>query len=213
MTRTHHAIPAALRRFALVAAACGACASLWAQARPETGLLLDARTWQEEVVSASTGAWPADGWYRIQQRERQVEVRAVRTSDRDPDAAAADALYFRLPGTSLKTGLRAAYRHPAILQQPAIGKDYELALGTARFGLRVDQGTQGTQYVIRYGGQTYSYLLGAPDAHTGVRAVADLDGDQQPDFLVEVDDATFLLLSTRARPGHNVPTAELAGGC
>ena len=52
-----------------------------------------------------------------------------------------------------------------------------------------------------------------PDAHTGVRAVADLDGDQQPDFLVEVDDATFLLLSTHARPGPNVPTAEMGGGC
>lgn len=201
-------------RFAAVAAACAAAASLWAQSRPETGLLLDAQTWQEEVVTATTGAWPSDGWYRIESRDRAVEVRAVRTSDREPEAPVADALYFRLPGTTLKTGVRTGYRYPAVLEQPAAGKHYELALGGTRFSLRVDRGTEGMQYVIGYGGQVYSYLLGAPEAHTGVRAVADLDGDRQPDFLVEVDDATFLLLSTRARPGANVPTAELAGaGC
>src|SRR5437763_13099812 len=35
----------ALTRFTLVAAASVAAASLWAQARPEQGLLLDAQTW------------------------------------------------------------------------------------------------------------------------------------------------------------------------
>jgi len=212
MDRQTSATLQAVCRFALVAAAGVAAASLWAQSRPETGLLLDAQTWQEEVVTASTGAWPAEGWYRIEPRERAVEVRAVRSSDPEPEAPAAAALYFRLPRTALKTGLRQGYRHLAVLQQPAAGKDYELSLGGSRFSLRVDQGTEGTRYVIGYGGQSYSYLLGAPDAHTGVRAVADLDGDQHPDFLVEVDDATFLLLSTHARPGANQPTAELAGG-
>lgn len=51
----------ALARFALVATAAVAAASLWAGSRPEQGLLLDAQTWQEEVTTASTGPWPADG--------------------------------------------------------------------------------------------------------------------------------------------------------
>lgn len=203
---------AALGRFALVVAASALAASLWAQSRPEPGLLLDAQTWQEEVAAAATGPWPADGWYRIAPREQEVDVRAVVPSE--PPAEAGYALYFRLPGAALKTGARSAYRNIALLQQPTAGKEYELALGGTRFSLRVDQGGQGTRYVIAYGGQAYSYLLGAPEANTGVRAIADLDGDTLPDFLVEADDATFLLLSTRARPGANLPTAELAGrGC
>ncbi len=212
MASTDKGIAAALGRFARVVAASALAASLWAQGRPEPGLLLDAQTWQEEVVAAATGPWPADGWYRIAPREQEVDVRAVQPTD--APAGAGYALYFRLPGAALKTGVRAGYRNIAMLHQPAAGKDYELALGATRFRLRVDQGGEGTRYVIAYGGQTYSYLLGAPEANTGVRAVADLDGDAQPDFLVEADDATYLLLSTRARPGANMPTAELAGrGC
>ena len=66
------------------------------------------------------------------------------------------------------------------------------------------------EYAIGYGGQSYSYVLGPFDASaTAVRLVADLDGDALPDFVVDVDAATYLLLSTRALPGPNLPTAEL----
>ena len=203
----------AVARLALVAAASVAAASLWAGGRPQQGLLLDAQTWEEEVSTAATGPWHQDGWYRIVPQERGVDVRAVKPTDRG--MVPADALFFRLPGTTLKTGVRPSYRHLEVLERPRLGRDHALSLGNGRFSLRVEEVAAGVQYAVGYGGQTYTYLLGPVGASTSVRAVADLDGDTHPDFLVDVDgDATYLLLSTHARPGANLPTAELpAHGC
>ena len=192
----------ALARFALVTAAAVAAASLWAGNRPEQGLLLDAQTWNEEVATASTGPWPEDGWYRLVPQEKGVEVRAVKPAD--AATIAADALF-----------LRGSYRHLEVLRQIRLDRDHELTLGPVRFSLRVEEVDAGVQYAIGYGGQTYTYLLGPQGAQTSVLAIADVDGDRRPDFLVEVEDqATFLLLSTHAQPGANLPTAELpAHGC
>jgi hypothetical protein len=203
----------ALARFALVTAAAITAASLWAQNRPEQGLLLDAQTWNEEVTTASTGPWPQDGWYRLVPQENGVEVRAVKPTD--AATLAADALFFRLPGTPLVSGLRGSYRHLEVLRQMRLERDHELALGSMRFSLRVEEVDAGVQYAIGYGGRTYTYLLGPQGAQTSVLAIADLDGDRRPDFLVEVEGrATFLLLSTQAQPGANLPTAELpTDGC
>lgn len=203
----------ALFRFALVAAASAAAASIWAQNHAADGYMVDAQTWAHEVSAAGPLPWPADGWWRLVPREAGVEVRAVKPGD--PAVGPADAIYLRLPGATLKTGTRRAYRHIEVLQQPRLGQDYEMTLGATRFSLRVDGGDRGLQYAIGYGGQTYSYVLGSYESvRTSVRAVADLDGDTHPDFLVDVDDTTYLLLSTQARPGANTPTAELASdGC
>jgi hypothetical protein len=203
----------ALSRFALVVAATAAAATLWAQTRPAEGYMLDATAWQEEVGAAGPVPWPADGWWRLAPRDQAIEVRSVKPGD--GGIVPADALYLRLPGAALKQGTRRAYPHIQVLREPQLGTDYELALGAAKFSLRVENVVKGMQYTIGYGGQAYSYVLGPFDAErTGVRAVADLDGDTQPDFLVDVDQATYLLLSTQARPGWNLPTAELwASGC
>ena len=199
---------AAVAKFALVAAASAAAASLWAQVRPETGLLLDAQTWREEVVTASTGPWPEQGWFRLVPQDRAVDVRSVKPGDPD-QAVAADALYFRLPGTELKQGRRAGYRYPERLQQPRMGVDHELMLGDTRFSLRAGYVDQGIEYAIGYGGETFRYVLGGAGAdHTVVRAIADLDGDRQPDFVIDVDQGVYLLLSTRAQPGRNGPTGQ-----
>jgi hypothetical protein len=201
----------ALRSFVFVAAASFAAASIWASNRPEEGYLVDAEMWQDEV--SASAHWPADGWYRIQRDDRGVDVRTAQPGDATTDAA--DAVYFRLPGTTLRAGLRATLRSAAVLEKPTLGTDYELALGRTRFALRVESVVKGMQYAITYGGQTHVYVLGPFDATaTSVRAVADLDGDGMPDFLIDVEDATYLLLSTRAQPGANLPTAELwAKGC
>jgi hypothetical protein len=199
---------AALAKFTLAAAAGAAAASLWAQVRPETGLLLDAQTWQEEVVTASTGPWPQQGWFRMVPVDRAVEVRAVKPTD-PVGAVAADALYFREPGVALKEGRRPGYRYPEVLQQPRMGVQHELSLAGTRFSLLAAYVPQGIEYTIAYGGASYSYVLGGAGAdHTVVRAIADLDGDRQPDFVIDVDDGVYLLLSTKAQPGPNAPAAH-----
>jgi len=43
-------------------------------------------------------------------------------------------------------------------------------------------------------------------------AAADLDGDGQPDFVIDVEGQVFVLLSTLAKPGLNAPSAELWAG-
>lgn len=204
---------AALFRFALVAAATAAAASIWAQTRQEDGFMLDAQAWQEEVTAAGPVPWPADGWWRLVPQDKAVEVRQVRPGD--GAVVPADALYLRLPGATLKQGTRRGYPYLQVLQRPSLGADYELSLGATRFSLRVEEGVKGMEYAIGYGGQTYTYVLGPAGAEsTGVRAIADLDGDSHPDFVIDVDAATYLLLSSRAQPGANRPVAELWGpGC
>jgi hypothetical protein len=199
----------ALRDLALLAGASLAAASLWATGLPkDEPYMVDAATWQGEVVAGATGDWPQDGWYRLVPRERAVDVRAVTPADRS--LVPADALFLRLPGATLKQGARPAYRYASGLEHPRFGTEYALTLGATQFSLRVENGAKGMEYAIGYGGQNYSYVLGPFDADaTSVRLVADLDGDTLPDFVIDVDDATYLLLSTRALPGPNLPAAEL----
>jgi hypothetical protein len=205
-----------LRDLALLAAAGIAAASLWAAGlQQEQGLLLDARTWQDEVVNARQGDWPADGWYRLVARGPAVDVQG--TTPADLTSVPADALFVRLPGGALAQGPHASYSPARLLAHPRLGQEYELTLGATQFSLRVEDGAKGMAYTLGYGGKTYSYVLGPFDAvSTTVRLVADLDGDAMPDFDVGVDAATYLLLSTRAVPGANLPAAELASdrdGC
>ena len=202
----------ALARFALVAAASIAAASLWAQSRPEQGLLLDAQAWKEEVAVASPVPWPADGWYRILVTEQGVDVQGVKPGDRQP--VPPDAIFFRLQGAALKTGLRTSYRDLEVLRPARMGRDHELSLGK-RFTVRVEEVDASVRYQIGYGAHEYTYVVGPKGASTSVRAVADLDGDSRPDFVIDVDGlATYLLLSSRAQPGLNLPTAEMpADGC
>lgn len=198
----------AVFRFALVAAACAAAATLWAQTRPAEGYMVDAHSWRQETGTARPVPIPTDGWWRLAPQDRVIEVRSVKPGD--GGIVPADAIYLRLPGATLKQGARRVYPYMQVLHEPSLGADYELALGKAHFTLRVENVVKGMQYTIGYGGHEYTYVLGPFDAaRTHVRSVADLDGDTQPDFLIDVDDARYLLLSTQARPGPNLPTAEL----
>lgn len=204
----------ALAQLALLWAGALLAASAWAAGLHEEGYLLEGEAWRQEVAGAPSADWPVDGWYRLSLADRQVEVRRARPSepdDSDPD----NAFYVRVPGTRLKEGLRPKYRFSSLILQPAVGKQYELMLGRTPFSLTVESDGDGTHYRIGYGGETYDYPLGLPAAANVIHAVADLDGDAMPDFLVEVGDELYLLLSTRAVPGTNLPSARLvaAQGC
>jgi hypothetical protein len=204
----------ALVQLALLWAGALLAASAWAAGLREEGLLLDADAWRREVAGAPSADWPVDGWYRLSLAERQVEVRRARPSDPD-DTDPDNSFYVRVPGTRLKEGLRPKYRFSSLILQPAVGKQYELMLGRTPFSLAVESDGDGTHYRIGYGGETYHYPLGLPAAANVIHAVADLDADAMPDFLVEVGDELVLLLSTRAVPGTNVPSARLVAmdGC
>jgi hypothetical protein len=214
MTTSQTRYARAVAQLALLWAGALLAASAWAAGIHEEGYLLEADTWRSEVAGAPSADWPVDSWYRLSLADRSVEVRKARPSEPD-DADPDSSFYVRVPGTRLKEGLRPKYRFSHLILQPAIGKQYELMLGKTRFSFTVESDERGTQYSISYGGETYQYPLGLPAAATLIHAVADLDADAMPDFLVEVGDELYLLLSTRAVPGTNMPSAQLVamGGC
>jgi len=204
----------ALRQLGLLWAGALLAASTWAAGIHEEGYLLAADAWRAEVAGAPSPDWPVDGWYRLTPSGKSIEVRAAKPSEPD-EVEAESAMYVRVPGARLKEGRRPLYRFANVILRPKVGHQYELMLGKTRFSFTVESDEHGTQYAITYGGETHNYVLGLPAAATRVHAIADLDGDAMPDFLVEVGDDTFLLLSTVAKPGQNPPSAQLwaMGGC
>jgi hypothetical protein len=196
---------AALRGFGAVATGAVLAASAWAAGVPETGVMFDERLWREEVV-ARNDEWADEGWYQLSVAGDAVQVRAARA----PRAEDADpALYLHLPGTQLTEGLRINHLFAQKSLRPRVGHEYRLNLGKTPFAFTVESGSDGTAYLISYAGQSHRYLLGLPAAATQVHAVVDLDGDRLPDFLVDVGGETFLLLSSQAKPGTNLPSAQL----
>jgi hypothetical protein len=188
------------------AGAFAACA--WASGITEEGYILDANDWRSEVANVPSPDWPVDGWYRVSPGRRIVDVRAMMPSQAEPGDPEG-AVYVRVPGTRLAEGVRPKVRFAAGELRPKVGTEYTFALDKTPFSFIVQSDRDGTRYEISYAGAVHSYMLGLPAAATTVRAVADLDGDGLPDFLVEVGDETYLLLSTQAQPGGNGPSAQL----
>ena len=205
----------ALRDLAAVWTAATLAATAWASGIHEEGFILDAPAFHSEVAGVPSPDWPVDGWYRLAPRAKAIEVSAVAPSAAERADDPEGTLYVRVPGARLQEGLRPKYRFAGEALQPKVGHQYELLLGRTRFSFSVDSGPEGMRYEIGYGGQAHTYLIGLPAATTRVQAIADLDGDAMPDFVLDVGDETYLLLSTRAQPGHNAPSAQLwaMGGC
>ena len=208
MSRTPESSNAsAFRNFGLAAGGAVLAASAWAGGLPEEGLMLDARLWREEIVAQNDDG-AEEGWYEITLDGTAVQVRAVKPRCGD-DAVPEDAMYLHMPGAQLAEGMRVNHWFAGSEFRPAVGQEYRQALGKTEYSFRVDSSAVGTQYVISYDGVAHNYLLGLPAAATRVHAIADLDGDRKPDFVVEVGDQLFLLLSTHAKPGTNLPSAQL----
>ncbi|WBY00377.1 hypothetical protein PE066_12930 [Ramlibacter tataouinensis] len=200
----------ALGQLLAVAAAAVIAASTWAAGVQEEGYLLDAGLWHSEVAGAAASHWPRDGWYRLALGDQAIEVQVAdpqlaTVADEDEDRG----WYVRIPGLRLQTGARALYRMAAPVAQPALDREYQLMFGRTPFGFTVEDGNGSLNYAIRYDGAEHLYRLGRPGDPTAIRSIVDLDGDGRPDFVVDVDDQTYLLLSGTARPGVNLPSAQL----
>jgi hypothetical protein len=141
-----------------------------------------------------------------------VEVRKVMPAAPEPMAQGGDVqrgFQVRLASARMKEGLRAKYRDSHLIEHPIAGKQYELTLRNTRFSFTVESNAAGTDLRVAYGGEMHVYPLGLPAAQVLVHAIADLDGDANPDFIVEAGDEIYLLLSSRATPGINMPSAQL----
>lgn len=192
-------------------------------------------------------AWPASGWFRLTLATGRVEIEPVAsTANRQPpfleaivaaigkpapdvQIEAPDRIYLRVPGASLVEGARPAYvfQNKTSHLKPRLDFRYELQLGdqpfalTVRNGLRTAAGApygSGAQYTIEVDGKAYEYVLGEFGWLSTVEAIADLDGDGKPDFIISVGGNNSgyeaIVLSSKAVPGRNVPTASLLGhGC
>jgi hypothetical protein len=199
--RTHSNLRA-LAQLALVWAFALAAASAWAAG------LQDEAEGELSCPDAMLASAPTDqGWYRLTPNERSVDVHAL--SRGSAAASEPGAMYVRMPGVRLKEGARHQYRYLAKVAHPKSGKDYQLTFGKTPFSFAVASDAAGTQLAVGYGGDTHGYLLGLPAAETRIAGIADLDGDGLPDFIVEVGDDMYLLLSTQAHAGANRPSAQL----
>ena len=142
--------------------------------------------------------------------------------------AASDDIYLRVPGTALVYGASPAYvfRNGTTVLRPLLDHRYELQLGSTTFAFTVQNGKRtangtpygGALYVIEVEGASYEYLLGEFGWDSTIEAIADIDGDGKPDFIVRVagsnGDHEVVLLSSQAKPGMNPATASLVSvGC
>jgi hypothetical protein len=200
--RTHSNLRA-LAQLALLWACAAAAASAWSAGLQDE---VEGELSCPEAMLASAPA--AQGWYRLTPGERSVDVHAMSrgsAAGNEPGTA----MYVRMPGVRLKEGARHQYRYLGKVAQPKPGKDYQLTFGKTPFSFAVASDASGTQLTTGYGGEMHAYLLGLPAAETRIDGIADLDGDGLPDFIVEVGDDIYLLLSTQAHAGANRPSAQL----
>ena len=146
-----------------------------------------------------------------------------------PAGNAPNQIFLRVRAESLSKASVVPYRfrNGTSSLRPKLDFRYELMFAgrpvsfTIQNGLRGKDGApygDGAQYTIEYDNQKYEYSLGEFGWDSSITAIADLDGDGKPDFIISVggnnSGLEAILLSSTARPGKNVPTASLRStGC
>jgi len=146
----------------------------------------------------------------------------------ESSTAPENELYLRIEGATFAERTAPAYvfRNGTTAIRPELDRRYELQLGDKPFAFTVHNGARtakgtpygGAHYVIEVDGETREYVLGEFGWDSTIEAIADLDGDGKPDFIVRVagnnSDTEAVLLSSRAKPGKNPATASLVAiGC
>ncbi|MFC5500279.1 hypothetical protein ACFPOE_22240 [Caenimonas terrae] len=163
------------------------------------------------VDAVDLAGLPAGGWYRVTSKEGALQVQAVEAPVSRPgeeEAEAIDTRYIRVPGARIAEGRLPALDFGGGLFAPRPDHAYQLELNGRRFTLSVGQGPV---YTVGLGEDSYGFRLPAgPASDSEVLAVADLDSDGKPDFIVRVDGQEVLLLSSLTQPGLNPPAAVLA---
>lgn len=153
---------------------------------------------------------PADGWYRVTDKDGALQVQAVAAPVSVPgeeEAEAIDTRYIRVPGARIAEG-----RLPTVAQASRVlaagdNRAFQLALAGTPFTLTV---RNGLVYTVAIGEDSYSFHVdGGMSAESELVAVADIDSDSKPDFILRVGDRELLLLSSFANPGLNPPAAVL----
>ena len=205
--------------------------------RPAQNLMLLPGHYDGEVGSldAPLRAMPDAGWFvlvkdaagsylrRIPDAAdgRPLFLRELETATLENSATLQSALgqlfYVNLPRTVLREGpvVEVPLRRRALA--PAAGRVYALALGHTPFTLTVNNATRGrtgAHYVIEVHGVKYEYLLDGFGWDSEIQYAGDVDRDGRPDLVVYVNGNSagtwYLLLSSAAKPGMNVPAARLA---
>jgi hypothetical protein len=169
----------------------------------------------------------------IEQIERSEsadgQMNAVSDAVASQAADAGNIVYLRVPGLKLKPGTSSVYlfKNGTSSLRPKLDYRYELSFGKQKFALTVQNGLRtktgatygdGAQYTIEYDGKTFEYSLGEFGWDSSIQAIADIDGDGKPDFIISVGGNNSgyeaILLSSTAKPGKNLPTASLTSmGC
>jgi hypothetical protein len=178
------------------------------------------------VESAPSTAGPMPDFLRpiVTVLEAQAALRASESPSLSDAPEAPDRIYLRVPQLRLPLGSAEAYlfRNGTTSLRPILDNRYELQLGQRAFAFTVHNGLRGrngeaygsgAQYTIEYDGNTYEYSLGEFGWDSTITAIADLDGDGKPDFIISVggnnSGIDAVLLSSQAKPGKNPPTASL----
>jgi hypothetical protein len=188
-------------------------------------------------AGVSLETMPADGWFLLRKHAKGSELVAVERDARGRPAFLAtladnrlesmreppadEIAFLRVPDANLVAGPVSEVALKRRQLVPRLDYRYTLTMGAVEFALTAHNGRNGRDgafYTIELDGASYQYLLpGYGFDHTIVFA-GDIDRAGRPDFLIYVAasnaGATYLLLSSQAKPGMNVPVAMLGhGGC